>query len=89
MHRRVETALVSRNPTGMMLSMPKTVLATLFLAAAPHLAFAQTSAPETAGKRTLTLAGARLIVGAAEAEARRLNTTGAIAVVDDGATCCT
>jgi glc operon protein GlcG len=35
-------------------------------------------------KRVLTLAGARAIAAAAEAEARRLNTTGAIAVVDDG-----
>jgi glc operon protein GlcG len=35
-------------------------------------------------KRVLTLAGARAIAAAAEAEAHRLNTTGAIAVVDDG-----
>jgi len=35
-------------------------------------------------KRVLTLAGARAIAAAAEAEARRLSTTGAIAVVDDG-----
>jgi glc operon protein GlcG len=39
---------------------------------------------EKMDKRVLTLAGARVIAGAAEAEARRLNTTGAIAVVDDG-----
>jgi len=35
-------------------------------------------------KPVLTLAGARVVAAAAEAEARRLNTTGAIAVVDDG-----
>jgi uncharacterized protein GlcG (DUF336 family) len=35
-------------------------------------------------KPTLTLEGARLVAAAAETEARRLNTTGAIAVVDDG-----
>jgi glc operon protein GlcG len=39
---------------------------------------------EKMDKRVLTLAGARTIAAAAEAEARRLNTTGAIAVVDDG-----
>ncbi len=39
---------------------------------------------EKMDKRVLTLAGARAIAAAAEAEARRLNTTGAIAVVDDG-----
>jgi glc operon protein GlcG len=39
---------------------------------------------EKMDKRVLTLAGARAIAAAGEAEARRLNTTGAIAVVDDG-----
>jgi glc operon protein GlcG len=39
---------------------------------------------EKIDKRVLTLAGARTIAAAAEAEARRLSTTGAIAVVDDG-----
>lgn len=37
-----------------------------------------------ADKHVLTLAGARIVAAAAEAEARRLSTTGAIAVVDDG-----
>ena len=32
----------------------------------------------------LSLAGARIVAAAAEAEAKRLNTTGAVAVVDDG-----
>lgn len=35
-------------------------------------------------KHVLTLAGARMVAAAAEVEARRLDTTGAIAVVDDG-----
>lgn len=39
---------------------------------------------EKVDKRVLTLAGARAIAAAAESEAHRLNTTGAIAVVDDG-----
>jgi glc operon protein GlcG len=39
---------------------------------------------EKIDKRVLTLAGARKVAEAAEAEARRLNTTGAVAVVDDG-----
>lgn len=39
---------------------------------------------EKRDKRVLTLAGARAVAAAAESEARRLNTTGAIAVVDDG-----
>src|SRR5262245_58276626 len=39
---------------------------------------------EKVDKRVLTLAGARAIAAAAEMEARRLQTTGAIAVVDDG-----
>jgi uncharacterized protein GlcG (DUF336 family) len=42
------------------------------------------SAGDSAQKRVLTLAGARAIASAAESEAKRLNTTGAIAVVDDG-----
>jgi glc operon protein GlcG len=41
-------------------------------------------AGDSAQKRVLTLAGARAIASAAEGEAKRLNTTGAIAVVDDG-----
>ena len=35
-------------------------------------------------KRVLTLAGARAVATAAETEVRRLHTTGAVAVVDDG-----
>jgi glc operon protein GlcG len=50
---------------------------------APAIGLAQ-SPVESTQKRMLTLAGARAIAGAAEREARRLNTTGAIAVVDDG-----
>jgi glc operon protein GlcG len=45
---------------------------------------AENRAIARADKRVLTLDGARLVAAAAEAEARRLNTTGAIAVVDDG-----
>lgn len=47
-------------------------------------ASAQTAAVERVQKNVLTLSGARAVAAAAEAEARRLNTTGAIAVVDDG-----
>jgi uncharacterized protein GlcG (DUF336 family) len=50
---------------------------------APAIGLAQNPVGSTQ-KRVLTLAGARAIAGAAEREARRLNTTGAIAVVDDG-----
>lgn len=39
---------------------------------------------EKVARPVLTLAGARRIGDAAEAEARRLGTTGAVAVVDDG-----
>jgi glc operon protein GlcG len=48
----------------------------------PITATAQTV--EKVEKKVLTLAGARTIAAAAEAEVRRLNTTGAIAIVDDG-----
>jgi glc operon protein GlcG len=51
---------------------------------APHLAHAQSNPVESVQKRVLTLAGARTVAEAAETEARRLRTTGAIAVVDDG-----
>ena len=54
------------------------------LIAAPGFAFAQTSTVEIVEKRVLTLSGARLVAAAAEAEAQRLHTTGAVAVVDDG-----
>jgi glc operon protein GlcG len=59
------------------------VLAALIIIA-PAAAFAQSAAIEKVDKRVLTLAGARLAATAAETEAKRLNTTGAIAVVDDG-----
>ena len=49
-----------------------------------HTATGQSSTIEKVEKRVLTLAGARIVASAAEAEAKRLNTTGAIAVVDDG-----
>ena len=61
-------------------------LASLVLAA-PALGLAQTMpAPmmTKAEKHVLTLAGARAVAAAAETEAHRLNTTGAVAVVDDG-----
>jgi glc operon protein GlcG len=39
---------------------------------------------QVATKRALTIEGARKVIGAAVAEAKRLGTTGVIAVVDDG-----
>lgn len=57
------------------------------LLVASHLATGSAIAQEgaqTAAKKVLTLAGARAIVAAAEAEARKNNAGGAIAVVDDG-----
>jgi glc operon protein GlcG len=54
------------------------------LAATPSLAAAQGPMIEKIEKRVLTLSGARAVAAAAEAEAHRLNTTGAVAVVDDG-----
>lgn len=39
---------------------------------------------QTMQKRTLTLDGARKVIAAAQVEARKNNTTGVIAVVDDG-----
>ena len=58
------------------------------LAVTTAIAAAQEASPahttERIEKRVLTLAGARTVAGAAEAEARRLNTTGAVAIVDDG-----
>jgi glc operon protein GlcG len=58
------------------------VLAAATLATAPG-AFAS-DAPEKADKKVLTLAGARAVVAAAEAEAAKGGATPAIAVVDDG-----
>jgi glc operon protein GlcG len=66
-----------------MFGITKTFTLSATLIAVPTLAFAQTM-PAPMMAKTLTLAGARAVVAAAEAEARRLNTTGAIAVVDDG-----
>jgi glc operon protein GlcG len=66
----------------------KILLVSSLMVAAPSLVFAQTAAAdkmfEKVEKRVLTLAGARIVAAAAETEARRLNTTGAVAVVDDG-----
>ena len=66
----------------------KTLLVSALMVAAPSLGFAQTAPPEKmfekVEKRVLTLAGARIVAAAAETEAKRLNTTGAVAVVDDG-----
>ena len=70
-----------------MMTLTRTLTLSALIAAVPMLGFAQTMpAPMMAKteKHILTLAGARAVVAAAEAEARRLNTTGAIAVVDDG-----
>ena len=67
-----------------MFAFTKTLLVSSLIAAAPGIVFAQTSAVEKIEKRVLTLAGARIVAGAAETEAKRLNTTGAIAIVDDG-----
>ena len=66
----------------------KTLLVSALMVAAPSLGFAQTAPAEKVfekvEKRVLTLAGARIVAATAETEAKRLNTTGAVAVVDDG-----
>ena len=67
-----------------MLARAKTLLIGSLMVLAPHVALAQTDAVANVQKRVLTLAGARLVANAAETEAKRLNTTGAVAVVDDG-----
>ena len=67
-----------------MLARAKTVLIGSLIVLGPHVALAQTDAVANVQKRVLTLAGARLVANAAETEAKRLNTTGAVAVVDDG-----
>src|SRR3954465_11553010 len=54
------------------------------VASAQSAPSAQSAMTEKIEKRVLTLAGAGTVAAAAEAEAHRLNTTGAIAVVDDG-----
>jgi glc operon protein GlcG len=66
-----------------MLTITKAVLAAVVVAATPLTALAQAMV-DRVQKPVLTLAGARAVAGAAEAEAKRLNTTGAVAVVDDG-----
>ena len=48
------------------------------------LVFSTEGHAQVAEKKTLTLAGAEKVVAAALSEARRLKTTGAVAVVDDG-----
>jgi glc operon protein GlcG len=66
----------------------KTLLLSSLIVAGPSFVFAQTAPAvkvvEKVEKRVLTLAGARIVAAAAETEAKRLNTTGAVAVVDDG-----
>ena len=64
----------------------KTVLVGSLIVAGSGLVFAQPDDQMIArvDKRVLTLAGARIVAAAAETEAKRLNTTGAVAVVDDG-----
>ncbi len=70
-----------------MFARTKTFLVSSVMVVTP-IAFAQRGAVDKAiekvEKRVLTLAGARIVATAAETEAKRLNTTGAIAVVDDG-----
>jgi glc operon protein GlcG len=67
-----------------MLTHAKLLIVAAALVAAHGLAAEQSGAGQTTDKKVLTLAGARMVAMAAETEARRLNTTGAIAVVDDG-----
>jgi glc operon protein GlcG len=70
-----------------MYTLTRTLALASLVVAVPTLGLAQTmTGPMTtsAEKHVLTLAGARAVAAAAETEARRLNTTGAVAVVDDG-----
>ena len=62
--------------------MKNTLRIVLFALAA--VAVALPAAAQTASKKILTLDGARQVAAAAEAEAKRLNAGGAIAIVDDG-----
>ena len=63
-----------------MKSLIRTITAALFVMAAINIANAQVAA-----KKTLTLDGAKKVIAAAVAEAKRLNAPGGvIAVVDDG-----
>jgi glc operon protein GlcG len=68
----------------MLIIITRTGFAAMVLAAIASAALAQTPMVDRVQKPVLTLAGARVVASAAEAEANRLNTTGAIAVVDDG-----
>jgi glc operon protein GlcG len=72
------------NRSTNMLGRAKTLLVGSLIVLGPHVALAQTDAVANVQKRVLTLAGARVVANAAETEAKRLNTTGAVAVVDDG-----
>src|SRR5262249_48822256 len=54
------------------------------LAGSIALACAATSPAQVASKKVLTLEGARKVIAAAEAEAKKSNATGVIAIVDDG-----
>jgi Haem-degrading len=57
----------------------------LMLLAATLVFWATSAHAQVAAKKSLTLEGARRVIAAAEAEARRLNAPGGvIAVVDDG-----
>jgi len=67
-----------------MVAQTKTLLLGSLLLLAPHIAAAAEDPVTSIQKNVLTLAGARIVATAAETEAKRLNTTGAIAVVDDG-----
>jgi glc operon protein GlcG len=67
-----------------MFARTKSLLVGSLLVVTPSVAFAQSSAIDKVEKRVLTLAGARIVANAAEAEAKRLNTTGAVAIVDEG-----
>jgi glc operon protein GlcG len=68
----------------MMFALTRMMLVGSLMVATPGIALAQNGTMEKVEKRVLTLAGARIVAAAAETEARRLNTTGAVAVVDDG-----
>jgi glc operon protein GlcG len=72
------------NRNTIMFACTKTLLLGSVMVLGPRIALAQTDALSNIQKRVLTLAGARIVATAAETEAKRLNTTGAVAVVDDG-----
>ena len=72
------------------MAITRQLIAALALAATPLVVAAQSAQSSVSPmidrlqKPVLTLAGARVVAAAAETEAKRLNTTGAVAVVDDG-----